>query len=44
MALLNPSEGPLLEYAVPVWHVHFVKDKEAFESVPKFSAKIYTKN
>ena len=32
-----------MEYAVPVWDPHFVKDIEALESVQKFAAKMCTK-
>ena len=34
---------PLLEYAVPVWDLHLVKDIEAIESVQRFATKVCMK-
>ena len=34
---------PLLEYAVPVWDPHLVKDIAALESVQRFDTKVCTK-
>ena len=34
---------PLLEYAVPVWDPHLVKDIAALESVQRFATKVCTK-
>ena len=34
---------PLLEYAVPVWDPHLVKDIHALESVQQFATKVCTK-
>ena len=34
---------PLLEYAVPVWDSHLVKDIHALESVQQFATKVCTK-
>jgi len=34
---------PLLEYAVPVWDPHLVKDIHALESVQRFATKVCTK-
>ena len=34
---------PLLEYAVPVWDPHLVKDISALESVQRFATKVCTK-
>jgi len=33
----------LLEYAVPVWDPHLVKDIEAIEAVQRFATKVCTK-
>ena len=41
--LYNTSVRPLLEYAVPVWDPHLVKDIEAIESVQRFATKVCTK-
>ena len=34
-------EGPLLEYAIPVWDTHLVKDIYSLESVQQFATKVY---
>jgi len=34
---------PLLEYAVPVWDPHLVKDIEAIESMQRFTTKVCMK-
>ena len=41
--LYTISVRPLLEYAVPVWDPHLVKDIEAIESVQRFATKVCTK-
>ena len=41
--LYTTSVRPLLEYAVPVWDPHLVKDIEAIKSVQRFTTKVCTK-
>ena len=41
--LYTTSVRPLLEYAVPVWDPHLLKDIKAIESVQRFATKVCTK-
>ena len=41
--LYTTSMRPLLEYAVPVWDSHLLKDIKAIESVQRFTTKVRTK-
>ena len=41
--LYTNSVRPLLEYAVPVWDPHLLKDIKAIESVQRFATKVCTK-
>ena len=31
---------PRLEYATPIWDLHFIKDTNKLESVPRFALKM----
>ena len=41
--LYTTSVRPLLEYAVPVWDPHLLKDIKAIKSVQRFATKVCTK-